>query len=233
MLFVFSGSDVVAVREKAHAFLHTHEKRGVSVAHVTAEACTEDALASLAGGASLFGDEQVILLDTPSESKESFAAVVSSAELLATSAHTFVLIEGKLLAKESQKLKKHAREYHEVVTGTKKERFNIFSLTEALLRRDKKSLWVLLMRARLAGISSEEIIGTLFWQVKTMRLVLSTSSAREAGVKPFVYTKAQKGLTKYSEEEVHNLSRVLIDVYHTGHLGADIDNTLERWVLSL
>lgn len=225
---------MVSVRKDAHDFLMAPERDGATVERIEAEACTTELLRDRAGGISLFGGREVTLIDTPSESAEALETLLENAALLGESLNWFVVIEGKLKAADKKTLQKHANEFFECAEAKKEERFNVFSLTDALLRRDKKSLWVLLRRAQLAGLTSEEIIGTLFWQIKTMRLAARAASPAEADLKPFVYNKAKSGLSKYREGEVDELSRKLVAVYHDGHLGkTDIDNALERFVLSI
>ena len=233
MLFVFYGNDVVAVRNRVHDFLGKYEKDGYVVERANSENYYEGIYVDFAGSAPLFSEKQVVVIDTPSEKKEAFESFLSDAELLSESPNTFVLIEGALNASEKKVLKKHAKEFHEEkVSG--EECFNLFSITDAFLRRDKKSLWILLNRAWEQGHSGEEIIGTLSWQVKILRLAEGTSSAEEAGQKPFVYSKAKRALSIFKEGELTKMSRDLLSVYHEAHLGKrDMDIALERWVLRL
>jgi DNA polymerase III delta subunit len=234
MLYVFYGTDTVEVRNKAHAFLRTLEEKGRAVEQVSPEDYYEGIFPDRAGGASLFSDVPVTVIDTPSEDQEIFERVVESAGLLGESPNTFVLIEGTLKAPEKKVFAKYAKELHEEKGGGEKTTFNIFSLTDALLRRDKKSLWVLLMRAEASGVSGEEIIGVLYWQLKALLLASRTSSASEAGLKPFVYTKAKKALAIFKAGEAEKLSRELLSLYHDAHLGKrDMLIGVERLVLSL
>ena len=234
MLYVYTGNDPIRVRQEAHEFLETCIENGTDVRRVDAEECSEALLRDLAGAVSLFGGKEVILLDMPSESKDALDMISENAALLAESNNTFVLIDRKLLVAESKKIKKHAHAFHELTSGAKAERFNTFLMTDALLRRDKKSLWMLLLRARKVGISAEEVIGVLFWQIKVMRLADMTKNASEAGLKPFVYTKAKKGADVFGTDRITELSRDLLRVYHDGHLGKrDIDLALERFVLTV
>ncbi len=237
MLYVFTGSVAVAVRARAHAFLDTLRGGEAHSERVSAEECTDEFLRDRIGAQSLFGGSeapQVFLLDTPSEKKDALERVVEHAPALAESANIFVLIEGKLLAAQAKPLKAAAAEYHEVKADVAKEPFNAFALADALARRDKKSLWVLLVRAQKEGLSAEEIIGTLYWQLKSMRLVTLTKSPAEAGLKPFVYSKAQRGAVHFKDGELEKLSEKLVTLYHEARLGkVDIDLALERWVLDV
>lgn len=237
MLYVFTGPDTIATRTRAHVFLDGYEEKSAHVERVDADMCTVELLRDRIGAQSLFlpeGAFEVTLLDMPGEQPEALEVVLALAENLAESPNIFVLLEGKLLAPQAKALKKYATEYTEVAGSVVGEKFNVFALTDALARRDRRSLWVLLLRAQSAGLSSEEIIGTLFWQIKTMRLAERTQNATEAGLKPFVYTKAKRGAQIFKQGELNELSRSLITLYHDAHLGKlDIDLALERWVLGV
>lgn len=235
MLYVYTGNDMVSVRARAHARLDAYVEQGIVPDHVEAEECAAALLRDRIGAQSLFGagEPQVTLLDMPSEQKEALDVILALAPELGESQNIFVLIDTKLLAPATKVLKEHATEF-EVLANKETERFNVFALADALARRDKKSLWVLLMRAYAAGLSGEELTGTLLWQLKTMRLAARTKSAEEAGMKPFVYTKAKRGLAKFTNEELDERSCSLVSLYHDAHLGKrDMEMGLERWVLGV
>ena len=233
MLYAFFGDDTVKVRKEAAAFVAEREKKGAEVARIQSGEFVSGSLADAAGSASLFGKEQVVVIDTPSEEVAMFEQVFEMLEVFADSETVFVLIEGKLLAPEKKKLQKYAKECVEL-TGEKVAAFNTFGLSDALADRDKKKLWILLAEAKRQGQSAEELVGLLFWQIKTLRLALKTGSAEEAGIKPFVYSKAKRALLKFKDGELDRLSETLTTLYHEGHAGKkDIDVALERWVLAL
>lgn len=235
MLYVFYGTDAVNVRKAAHSFLaEEYEQKGYTIDRIAPEAYEAGMLVDRAGAQSLFSDERTVtVLDTPSEQREVFEDVLEHVEILGESPNSFVLVETGLRAPEKKAFAKHAHKMHEEKADQKKD-FNIFSMTDALLRRDKKSLWVLLVRARERGISGEEVVGVLYWQVKMLMLAERTNSPEEAGQKPFVYTKTKKGLSALKAGEPTALSRSLLTFYHEAHLGKqDIDIALERFMLSL
>jgi len=233
MLHAFFGTDTVGVREKVHAFVVSNEEKGSELVRILPEQFVPSALEDAAGSTSLFGSEYIFVIDTPSEDASMFDYVFGHLDILKESPHTFVLIEGELKAAEKKALTRHAEELVEV-TGGKAERFNVFGFADALGRRDKKSLWILCATAKGEGVTAEEIIGILFWQLKVLRLVSRTSSPEESGQKPFVFNKAKGALNKFKEGELDVLSRSLLRLYHDGHGGVhDIDLALERWVLGL
>ena len=233
MLYVFFGNDTIGVREKAHNFVGGQEKSGMKIERIDSDNYASGILSDIAGAVSLFGDETLYIIDTPSTSKEMYEDVLEHLVLFQESPNTIVIIEGSLLAAQKKKFEKYAESIEEI-KGEKNERFNAFGMSDALLRRDKKSLWLLLQEAKTAGLSPEEIIGTLWWQLKSLRLAKVTNSPEEAGLKPFVYEKAKRALGRFKEGELEKISRDLFTVYHDGHLGKkDIELALEKWTLMI
>src|SRR5690606_30892279 len=89
-----------------------------------------------------------------------------------------------------------------------KSDFNIFALADALRVKDSKKLWLLLQEARASGQEAEAIFGTLWWQVKAIVLAGTSASANEAGLKPFVYSRAKSAAIK--TEEAQSLLRQMV-----------------------
>ncbi len=233
MLYVYFGNDVSQVREKALAFVGTLAHDPTAVVKVTSDTYEVGMLSDFVEATSLFGGEQYFVLDTLSDDTGIFDEVLKNAEALKESHNHFVLIEGTLLVSPKKALTKFAEKMEECLAD-KKERFNAFSLTDAFLRRDKKSLWLLLNEAWREGLSNEEIIGVLFWQVKILRLAEKTASPEEAGQKPFVYSKAKQALRNFKKGELDVISEKLIEIYHDGHLGKSTTGlALEQWILRL
>ena len=233
MLFVFFGSDAIKVREAAFALISEKEKNGVTVTAIDGDTYATGALPDAAGATSLFGGEELYVVDTPSSKAEFQEEVYAILDVLAESPNTFVVIEGALLAADKKKYAKYAESVEEF-KGEKEERFNVFSFAEPLAQKDKRNLWVLLCDAKAAGIPTEEIVGILWWQLKALRLALLTSSASEAGMKDFPYNKSKRALSNFKNGELEALSHSLIALRHDGHLGkCDINLALEKWVLTL
>ncbi len=232
MLYSFYGSDVGKVRTSALKKLAELRSDG-EVTVVPSDASSLPMLKDALGATSLFGGGVIYLLDTPSESEDFFEAVLEHLSELKESQNTFVLIEGPLKAGEAKKIEKDSTKSEKFDAGPKKE-FNVFGMSDALASRDKKTLWILLQEAWRDGRTTEELIGTLFWQMKVLRLAEVAKSAEEAGQKPFVFDKAKRALKNFKPGEIASLSRSLILLYHEGHGGTrNIEHALEAWVLGL
>jgi len=233
MLYVYHGDDVTKLRTEAFSEALTHAGVEGEVETLSEENASEVTLRDALGATSLFREREVYILDTLSRNEEVFGALMSMLPELSESENVFVVIEEKLGVKDEKKFTEVAHTIKHFPRPPQKE-FNVFALTDALALRDKKSLWILLVEAWREGKSSEEIIGTLLWQLKTIRLALQTKSAVDAGLKPFVYEKALRAQKKFSKEELVERAHSLVMLYHEGHAGKrDIDRALERWVLKL
>lgn len=233
MYYVFFGNDTVGVRKKAYECIGGFEKKGFEVVRIDLESFNVGVLGDSIGAVSLFGGDTLYVVDTPSGDTAFYEGVVDKLSDLGQSSNTFVVIEEKLLAPEKKKFAKHAEEIEEIKSDAP-VRFNSFGMAEALARKDKKTLWMLLQEARTEGLSPEEIIGMLWWQLKALRLAQKTNSASEAGMKDFPYNKAKQALSSFREGELEKISHKLLSVYHDGHLGKrDIDLALEKWTLTM
>ncbi len=233
MLHVFAGNDREGVLGRLEASIHALAKKGpLTLERFDAESFSPGHIDEYAGAAGLFGERYGIVIEGALEEHED--EILARAQAMAQSANTFFLLEPKLLAKQRKVLQKHAEEVVEAAREGKKNAFNVFALTDALGKRDRKGLWVLFARARREGEGGESLHGLLFWMVKSMRAAALSKSATEAGLSPFVYTKAKSFSKNFSAEELKQLSHNLVVLYHEARRGwMDLDAALERFILSM
>ncbi|MEK7462031.1 MAG: hypothetical protein AAB618_00445 [Patescibacteria group bacterium] len=230
MLAVFYGTDRRAIRDRAQTEIDKFE---VSPTIIYDSEYKLGLVASAVGASSLFGGKECFLLDTPSGDEDFESEIFGTLAELAASHNIFIVLEGPLLADKKKKYSKQATEIEEF-TATKATDFNRFAITEALAKKDKKQLWVLLQEARAAGVRDEETIGLLWWQLKSLRLAKLSRSAKEAGMKDYPYKKATQSLRNFKDGEVEALSRSLLELYHLAHQGKrDLDGALEEWILGI
>jgi len=232
MLSLYFGNDVVAARGAAlKAVDEIVSESGARLNKIESGSFARGLLSDMLGATSLFGGTELYLIDTPSEDVEFYNEIISVLSEMSASANHFLVIENSLLAAEKKKFEKWATVMEEF-KKTAETPFNVWAMADALAQRDKKSLWVLLQDAKRAGLVAEEIIGTIWWQLKNLRLAMMAKSAVEAGMKDFPFNKAKRALSNFKPGEIEILSRDLLEVYHNGHGGVrDIDEGLEEWVL--
>ncbi len=233
MVHVFFGNGAIAVRQKAFTFVALKETEGFKLERIDGDVFVPGICADIAGSLSLFGEKSVYLIDTPSSDETFREEVYASLPSFKDSSNEFVIIETSLLALAKKIFTKYADSIEEVKTEVA-ERYNAFAMADSLSLKDKKTLWLQLQEAKEAQLSAEEIVGTLWWQLKTLRLAKLTKNAEEAGMKDFPYNKAKRALMNFKEGELEILSRSLLALYHDGHLGKkDIDLALEKWTLTI
>jgi DNA polymerase III delta subunit len=238
MLYFLYGDDHMKARAKAKELIAAmHKKRpDAELFSISSETWTEGILDELTGGQGLFERKFVVLLDTLCDNKEIKEVVLEKIKELKESENVFVLLERSLDKKSSEKIEKSAEKTQEftLTVKTLAAQFNMFALAELLGKRDKKNLWVLYQKALREDIAPEEIHGILFWQLKTMLLASTTSSAVEADLKPFVYSKAKAYVKNYDALSLQKLSSKLIEVYHNARRGiGEFETNLERFILEI
>ncbi len=231
MLAVFFGTDRKKLVDASHAWLQ--ERGEGTVVNIDPVEYQSGELAGAVGSESLFAEQITITIDSPSSNEELQTELEAILPQLAESTHQVVVLEGSLLAAAKKKYQKHAATFEEFA-AEKPESFNMFTLAEALARKDKKNLWILLTTAQSTGVVAEKTIGILWWQLKALRLATLTDSAEAAGMKEYPYKKAKNALRNFKSGEVDQLSQSLLSLYHDAHQGkTDINLALEEWVLKL
>ena len=251
MIYLLYGEDTMSARAKAHELISVLQKKKPNAAFftMTADNCDASKLQEFAGGQGLFEQKYIVFLDRVLETAEAKEAFLDCLKTVSESDNIFVMLEAKLDKATLTKIEKKAEKVQEfafsagVQTVTKKDvgdrpatipQFNIFVLSDALGKRDKKNLWVWYQKALLSDIPPEEISGTLFWQVKSMLVARESKTALESGLNPFVFQKSKTYEKNYPGDILPKLSEKLVSIYHDAHRGkGDFAVALERLILSL
>ncbi|MEK7087990.1 MAG: hypothetical protein AAB891_01780 [Patescibacteria group bacterium] len=238
MLYFFHGTDTDKAREKAHTLTEGLRKKkpDAEMFRLESERASEAQFDELIHGQGLFNKSHIVYSAYLFENDELKEMFLKRLEGIGQSPNIFVSVEGKVDKKTLLAVADAAEKVQlfEKKEDKKRADFNIFSLTDAFGKRDKRNLWVLFRRAVASGAAPEEIHGILFWQIKSMLLATGAKTAGEAGVAPFVFTKSRNFLKNYSEAELTQLSSAFVSMYHDAHRGIhDFEIALERFVLTL
>ncbi|MDP2648982.1 MAG: hypothetical protein Q8P19_03740 [bacterium] len=164
MLYVYTGTD----REKARAALETELKkhaRGARVVRLCDAHMLADVSAALSGSG-LFAEKRVVVLDGVLESEEMRAHVMQELPAMSASADAHFILEGKIDAATKRALTKHAEKIQAFEAPKSQEGKGIFALKGALMRGDKKAMWIGLQRELVEGKRPEMVHGFLFWAAK-------------------------------------------------------------------
>ena len=242
IVFVY-GSDIDKVNKEATSRLESlrTKRPDAGFFKMDDETFEEVRFEELIFGQGLFDKKFIVHLQRVMENKEARECILTHLEELAESENAFVISENKLTKPTFTKIQKVAYKtyLHELNTVEKKQNeFNIFALGDALARKDKKNLWLLYIQALRAGLSPEQIHGTLYTQIKNIALIKRVEQEggdpKSLGLHPFVVSKTKGFVRNFDEQEIEHFSRRLLHIYHHARAGGDeLDSALEKFVLTL
>ena len=230
MLYVFTGMDVEEARNSVFALVKGLQKKKAGSEYVRIEAGDDQDFVSYVGMQGLFGQKKIIFLDGMPDTKEFLSAV----DDLIVSPNVFFLVEQKIEKKVLGVLKKKGvdiREYKKVSSG--KQTNALFSIADALFKKDKEYVFSCFWELRSQGFSSEEILPIVGWQIKTLLLVWDASSAQAAGVSAYVYTKTKKGISLFQKDAVLQSFYVFSEMYGDVYIQKEKDMYVEQSLLSI
>ena len=175
----------------------------------------------------LFGDIEMFVIDSYARDirKEFLLDYSASANIIIFSEDSTTKPVRALFEKSGAEITEFEKE-----AKSTEVKFNVFSLTDAFGARDKKNLWLLFTEA-IKKSSPEEIHGILFWQIKNMFLV--KTSTTNPGLNSFVYQKNQGFAQKFSLAELHRYAQNMLTMFHKRDTYSTLELELERFILSL
>ena len=237
MFYFLYGTDSRKARKKLHELLDLAQKKrqGAEIFKITTENWSEGQLDELIVSRGLFEQKYTVVLDNLFERKEIRDYILDRLQSVANSEQIFLMLEGKIDMPTLKKVESKAKQVQEFVKNEdKKQEPNIFSVTDGLLQKDKKRLWISYIDLLGKGSGAEEIHGILFWQIKNMILATKTKNLSEAGLSPYVYKNSLTGSRKYKEDELLEMSSDLVGMTHKVRQGqGDLEIMLEKWILTL
>ncbi len=244
VLYVFHGSDTHVAITKASSLVNSLRAKKPDASYVRVEAgnWASSIIEEHLGGQGLFSNKYIIFLDRVTENSDAKEVLPTFVSAMNESQNIFVVVEGKINTELKKAFDKSAEKVVEcekdsIVAGKKvsgvKDEFNIFALADAVGQRDAFKAWSIYRQAIDSGIEVESIVGTIFWQIKSIILAKTSSTAGEAGLNPFVFGKTKRYSVNFSAEELDRWSKNIITLYHDGHRGkVDLELAMERFLLS-
>ena len=237
MIYFLHGNDTHGSRKKMHEILHgLFVKRPNSeVFKITSENWSEEQFDELISSQGLFEQKYIVVLDFLFSQKDIKEHILKQLEKMQTAEHWFLILDGKVDVASVRSIEKIA--YKTVVfekKDVKKDSPIIFTITDKLLARDKKRLWITYIDLVNQGIAEEEIHGVIFWAVKNMLIASRVDSQKDSGLTPYAYKNALTGTRNYKTEELKKMSSDLVEMVHKVRSGeGDMDVMLEKWVLGI
>jgi DNA polymerase III delta subunit len=236
MLYFLYG-DVSKAAQKARSMVDALLLKQPDAARfkIDSQNWSEGDIEGLLHGQGLFSQRYIIEFRHLSETSDTAESVISFLPEISESENIFIWVDRDISAKHLKEIEKHATKVQEFKSEPKiaKPEFNLFSLGDALIERNKQKLWVLFQDA-LSFFPAEEIHGTLFWQMKSIALTTRVDNPEDAGMKAFPFNKSKSALKKYSKKEITEMLENLLKVSHEARRGKhDFGVALERWILSI
>lgn len=238
MLYLISGKDFKANNTRCKEIIKKYPK--ATRMEYNEETFSDEVCQELLSSQELFGNETLVILSGVLEKKDDVDYILKNLKDIQSSKTIFIFLEGEITKKIFNQIKKRAEDAWFSEDGINKRdvEFSIFSLTDAVGKRDKKRAWIILQRAYSHGIAPESIYGTLFWHIKTLALVQGAQERGEdlsnLNLKPFVVNKTLGFLRNYNKTDIQKMLKGLIDVYHRAHGGKEeFDIGLEKLLLKI
>ena len=234
MLYVFHGSDETVVANKRVAFLAALRKKRPEAEVFVFDTHNIDTktLDDVLYAQGLFFSKHIIVLNGLCEKADTKAMLVERASVFGTTEHVVIVHEAVLDAATVKALAPHAKEMSEHKKVAKKMTTNPFAIAEALAQKNRKELWLSCVEQLRNGAEAEMILGTLHWQVRMLLFAKQGVSAEDAGVKPYALQKAARCANNFTMQELRELSRSIVRLYHDAHRGiVPMHTGLERWCL--
>jgi DNA polymerase III delta subunit len=211
MLYILHG-DRIQVKKNLTAHLASLKAKrpDAELFRIDADNFSKDIVRELLASQGLFEKKYIVVLEDVLSNKERREDIQDFFSDMQTSEHVWLCAETSLDEKVLKVVTPFTQKIWEFTEKQKKENYNVFTLATHLGTRNAKKLWVEYVRLIENGVSAEEIVGVLYWQIKNIYIVSKTKTAKESGLAPFVYSNAESYAKKWKAEELNRVSETLL-----------------------
>ncbi len=237
MLYFFFGKDKSALRRTKDQTVEACVKKNPQADRVQYSDVdfSMDGIVPLISDTNLFGTKSIVELYNIFDNDAYAAFVLENIQAFQASTNQFMFIENALTADIVKRIEKAGATISRFdAKAIAKKEYTSFALSDAVAHRNKKESWILYAEAMERGLAFEEILGTLFWQMKTLSLVKTAAKpdAATLGINPFVFKKSLSAASRFTEEEIAQSLARLVGIYHESHRGTlDGQVALEQFIL--
>ncbi len=233
MKYLIYGTDSISRNKEVADLVGGFLESGYEVINISDAIFSEGDFLNYIGGENLFGQKTILVLTHCLSTKEISVFLESRKKEIEETQTPIIFVESAFLKKDFPSFKKNFEKIseHKEAKKTEAKRYNVFPLIDAVVSGDKKNSWLLFQDALAEGVSSEEVINLLFWQYKTLALVATGESAGSLGMKPFVFSKSKRLLSKYSTKDLRKKMFELIKLFQESRFEKDGAERLERALL--
>ena len=239
MLYIICGPDVQTAQQKLKALIEGLKIRREKseIFKIESEDFSLKEIDEFISGQGLFDRKYIVVMRYVFKTLDPLSGFWERLEDIKNSENVFIIFENEIDEKLFKKLSNYAYKIQKHPFKQKtflKKDFDIFSIADALGKRNKAILWVNFIKAIQRGSTGEEVCGILMWQIKTMLSVGISKDAKEAQIKIFPYNKAKNYRKNYKDYELKGYLKELVKIYHDSRRGiVDFEIALEKFVLSI
>jgi len=236
MIYLFHGDNWDSKQKKIESFLENLRIEHVfgSETYMDVDSFSEKELSGLIDSKTLFDGISLVTLRNIFQEEDYTTTMVTYLPTLSLSPNIFLINEGTLKKDILKKISQHSKEIFsfEEEKLRKEKDGTMFALADACGERNKKKLWILYQKFLTQGVDSNQILGILFWQIKTMLMARDTSGP-VSGINPYVLKKVRGYNKNYTEKELQELSKKIILLHGMSREGVNLEIGLEKLILSL
>ncbi len=231
MLYCLWGSDRKTVVDQAQHIVFGLRKKRPDASYYKFEAPHSiGELEQIITATGLFEEKHIIVIDELWKQEDGKIFILERVEELTLTPHICILFGSTPDAKTKKVLESKATKVA-TFDAVKEERDTfVFSWVEDVVRKDIQKAWIGLHVLKEAGHSPEAVMGALWWQIRSVAVAQTASSAKESGLSPYVYTKAKR-LSK--DIQIPEMIKQYFDAYTKLHTSPYPWVYLEKMVLGL
>lgn len=188
------------------------------------------------GAKSLFGQNYALILNSILADEYRRAEIFKKIKEIEDSENVFFFMESDLTKTDLKSIEKKVKSikfFEEKVE--KAEKFNVFALTDAFAKKDKKETWVLMQKALISGVPAQELVNILTWSIKSLILVKGKKDipedVKKTGLNPFVFKKALSASRAWDELALKKALQDIVFLYHDERRGEDLATNFELYIL--
>jgi DNA polymerase III delta subunit len=212
MLYFLYG-DTKEVRKNLikHLDSLTKKRPDAEVFRVKTENYSKDFVLELLSSQGLFSKKYIVVMDGLLENEMIQEEITSLFEEFKNTEHIFIFAEQKLNKKNKDLAEKFSEKVWNFEEKEKPKAFDPFVLANCLGDKDKKNLWVNFVKMYDLGVGAEEIIGMLFWQMKSI-YIAKNYKEKESKLSPFVYKKTFNFSKKWQNDDILKKADRLVEI---------------------
>ena len=232
MLYVFCG-DRFAARELCREFVDVCRKKRERAEYIyLSPPAVPHSLEELMLSQGLFEQKYIVFCDEVI-GDHSAQHLLENLSLYHESPHMFVIFEPSLSVRDEKKFVGAGAVIKRCEERVSPEDARpLFAFIDVFLRNDREKTFVAFHKLLRNGTPPSSVLNTLLWQLRMLVLVSRSANASDAGVKPFVFTKAKKALTVISDPFFMFVRAE--EMIRGGRLdGLSDEDVVERLILSL